>query len=692
MDADSARRSDNALQNPAPTTQSAWFLGLAAGLLALAAAMFGALEVHQSGDTWISLAAGRQIAELGHVPTTDSFSYTFDGQPWINQNWLSHLLMWHGYETSPAALVYIHWARLTVTFALVLLAVRVRSQSWIAAAIATAVVAVGCRNFLSIRDAAVALFCLAALALMLQLIDAYRRARWPAIIGCGLVLVFWSMVHGSFVFGYAVVAAFVLCAFMQRAWTSDPTRPRPIALIGLAVVALAAAGATIVFGPFGIENFTHPGVVGESRLWRIISEWRSPFMTVNAGTHSVLRFWIIVGSLPVLFLLSAFVPRESGTRRGPGVQSHAARVNLFDIVVLCGALALSLWARRFAPFFYILGAAPLAGWLSVRLRPGAPELRQRFRSGLAIGCLAGAAALLWVNVNWIQEQLIDPFKSRPEFNLLERFTRLDAAPTEAFRFLNENKLGVRLFTEWEMAGPAMFFVPKAKVFIDGRAQQVYDQKHFERFMQLDSARDPNTIRATLDDFRTEAVLLRKLPENGAIYNAVNGSATWSAVCGDNDYALFLRMDGDALRSLVDRLREGKAWFPETGWGWVSRGWVYKTLGPEGLESAVDAWKKGVSLDPLAGIAAWPEIMIGMATLGHPDQLREYFAGQIRAVRSPEYLLPEEQRQMLVKFIQDLSRLPGSQPAKAADNRPGPRPNAPRTPRENPPAGPPAPKP
>ena len=108
MDADSARRSDNSLQNPAPTTQPAWFLGLAAGLLALAAAMFGALEVHQSGDTWISLAAGRQIAELGHVPTTDSFSYTFDGQPWINQNWLSHAGYWWLYEhVAPSATVYV---------------------------------------------------------------------------------------------------------------------------------------------------------------------------------------------------------------------------------------------------------------------------------------------------------------------------------------------------------------------------------------------------------------------------------------------------------------------------------------------------------------------------------------------------------------------------------------------------------
>jgi hypothetical protein len=63
-------------------------------LLFLAATAFGILEVHSSTDTWIGLAAGRQIYTADEFPKTDTFSYTFNGEVWYNQNWLTHLFQY----------------------------------------------------------------------------------------------------------------------------------------------------------------------------------------------------------------------------------------------------------------------------------------------------------------------------------------------------------------------------------------------------------------------------------------------------------------------------------------------------------------------------------------------------------------------------------------------------------------------
>ena len=140
--------------NTAENSKSAFALRilLFAGpvLLYLGATAFGVSEVHFSTDTWIGLAAGRQILTSDEFPKTDTFSYTFNGQVWYNQNWLTHLIQYWLYAyAAPNAVVYGTWALSASVFLLVMLATYWRSGSWFAALLAAGVVGVGCREFLS---------------------------------------------------------------------------------------------------------------------------------------------------------------------------------------------------------------------------------------------------------------------------------------------------------------------------------------------------------------------------------------------------------------------------------------------------------------------------------------------------------------------------------------------------------------
>jgi hypothetical protein len=50
-----------------------------------------AVRLPADTDTWWHLRSGQYILENGSVPTTDPFSHTKAGQPWIDHGWLNSL-------------------------------------------------------------------------------------------------------------------------------------------------------------------------------------------------------------------------------------------------------------------------------------------------------------------------------------------------------------------------------------------------------------------------------------------------------------------------------------------------------------------------------------------------------------------------------------------------------------------------
>src|SRR5262245_26239185 len=71
-------------------------------------------------DTHWHITVGKWIQAHGSVPTTDSYSFTFAGQPWIAKEWLAQVLMalaydlggWGGVTALAAAAVGVAFALL----------------------------------------------------------------------------------------------------------------------------------------------------------------------------------------------------------------------------------------------------------------------------------------------------------------------------------------------------------------------------------------------------------------------------------------------------------------------------------------------------------------------------------------------------------------------------------------------------
>jgi hypothetical protein len=582
---------------------SPWLLRLAwAGvvLFFVAACAWGVLEVHYSTDTWIGLAAGRQIMTEPRFPKADTFSYTFYGQPWFNQNWLSHVFFWSLYSSlGSTALVIGTWAVSVGTFTLVLGATWFRSRSWLAAFLAAAMVAIASRDWLSIRPATIQFFFLAAAWISLSaLLGQGERRRWWPIAFLLVVFGIWPHAHGSFVIGFAMLGLFLGCAaaagLLGRIWPAEAAISLPQG-IAMACVGVVTAILGVVLSPYGIENFTHSFKVVESDVFRQVGEWLPPYRP--GQFPGVTRFWIflaVAGTSPLVLMVLRGLDRQPAARRAEEADSataasrrrrsrreskalrsdraaqasNAQMVGLhalfFDLASVGIGLYMAMFARRFAPLFYIVATPVLVSWIVLLARPLSLRMRRFCWTALMLGAWVGGLASVVVTSYYAHRELAVGVPHDSKYDLLDRVTLNFNTPQPALEFLRRNGLKPNVMTEWKTAAAIMFEVPGARVFIDGRAQQVYDEGHFLTYTTL--LRDPppsaEFVAGVLDRSKTEAILLPKWKTLLRLGELVNREPEWVRVLDEPKSAIWVRRESPLLDELIRRERAGDLWWPD----------------------------------------------------------------------------------------------------------------------------------
>jgi len=606
-----------------------WYAGPV--LLFAASLCYGVLEAHPVNDTWIGLAAGRQILSSKEVPLTDSFSFSVAGKPWYNQNWLTHTAQYWIYDRiGHDAVIIANWIMAGLIFVMVVLAAYWRSGAWTGALMAGSVTALGCRDFLSARPATAGFFCLAALwTLLCRLESQGSKRRWTPIALLMPLFLVWGNMHGSFIFGYAVVGLYVtlwgVLRISKRGAVLNAGQ-----IVTLATVVGAAAALTVMFGPFGLDNFTHGQKVASSAVWRDVAEWQPPYVGGHNFPH-MWRFWtILAGAAALLTLAGALRMLNPKVDQARDMRA-TLRITPFDIIMVGLGLAMTLWARRFAPIFMIFGT-PVFLLLVLRLlHPLTPARKQKLiglalsASGVGGMCIgAGAAYKAYAD-------LVEPYRNLPDCSLLERVTYHVDQPLEAYNFIDNNKLQLRLTAEWSVAGAVMLYAPTAKVFIDGRAQQVYEETHYRQYQALFVATNtPHKILyRLLDEIGADSVLVRNWERGANLWTALEESADWSPVVIYPTYRLYLRNRGDPIEKLGELLRAGGAWWPDADMSEVARGFVWKALRNPEPERAIHAWKTALRKNPSSGRICFMPLTRTMIELGRQSEARQLLKAYLR---------------------------------------------------------------
>ena len=243
-------------------------LPLLVAVLLIPAVLGSSLTIFNDGDVSWHIATGEWILDHRAIPHTDPFSFTWVGKPWVPIEWLSEVFYAGAYRlagySGVAALVT---AALVALHAIVYL----NAARWVRLALLPVVA----MDFVIIPMLLARPHVLTwpLLAFWTWLLGRAREQdRAPPLVAA-LVMALWANLHGGFVFGLAIAAAFGLEALLA---SPDKLRAlRQWALFG------AACLIAVFINGNGVEGVIHPLRFTQLQMLPLIDEWKpsSPKMT-----------------------------------------------------------------------------------------------------------------------------------------------------------------------------------------------------------------------------------------------------------------------------------------------------------------------------------------------------------------------------------------------------------------------------
>jgi hypothetical protein len=297
-------------------------------------------QLLNDGDTYLHITAGQWMLEHGQVLRSDPFSYTLGDSPWQAHEWLSEILMAAAFATGG-------WSGVVTLFALAagaaagLFAWALGRRLQGLALYATLVFALLC--LLPGLLARPHILALPVLILWSAgVISAAEAGKRPSLWLLPLMIL-WANLHGSFLFGLALLVPFALEAMLAF----------PDKRIALArnwgLFALAAVIAAMIT-PFGVDTLLLPlRLMGAENLARV-GEWQSPnslqLVPIELALAAVLYvFFLRGGRMPILRLLVLLGLLHE-------VLQHVRHEMLFGLVgalVIAGPLAETLRKSEIVP-------------------------------------------------------------------------------------------------------------------------------------------------------------------------------------------------------------------------------------------------------------------------------------------------------------------------------------------------------
>ena len=330
------------------------------------------------GDTWLTLVAGREIAEHG-LPRVEHVTLLGEGATWTDQQWLAQLAFYGAHQLAGMRLVVVADV-LLVLLALALAVGAARSSG--ASSRSTfligllAVLAGPWGWTIRAQSTALPLFT----GLLWLLVDAARTGVRRRTLLALPLLVLWANLHGSVVLGAALTMLLAGVTLVRRRG-AEPLLPA-LLLVGAPLCVLAT--------PYG---------------WDIVAYY--DLMLVDAPFADILREWqwsSPSATTALFWLLAAAAVGLLARRR------CRSRLDLFALLVLAVTFVGAVQAVRGVIWFALACAAILPVALDGILTRPDPSSR-RVNLAISLAGLAGLVAALLVAVArppaWFEQEWPD---------------------------------------------------------------------------------------------------------------------------------------------------------------------------------------------------------------------------------------------------------------------------------------------
>lgn len=473
--------------------------GVAAAWVALAVGL-PALVVALSPLSTVDLAYGIRTGQLvlsgGGIPRVDGFTFTAGGLPWVDQQWLAHVIFGWVFGLGGWTALQVLWvAMVAATVGLTARAAFVAGAglrtSVIVALAGFTVAAQG----LGLRAQVLGLLCLAVLLVLV----AGRRDRpnlmWLAVP----LLAAWANLHGSFVLGLALLAA----TFVDDRRNRSARRRDLVVLAGAAIATLA--------NPYGWDAWRYVVSIGtDPTISALVTEWRhtDPLQATGAAFY--------------LSVVGAAIVVAAGARRMG--RPRAGSLAWLGLLAVLGA-----WALR-AVAWWGIGAVPVVAVAASRLI-GAPTDRAGFlavpgeagRRRIPASIAAGLAVAIAIGL-----AVVAPAE--------QRLTEAPLGIAAAVRSVAASHRGVRVFDAERWGSWLELQVPDASYFADSRIELI-PASAWSDYVAVSGAQEG--WQAILDRWQVEALVLSDTDQAG-LMEAVASSVEWRVVHRDADGLVAVR--------------------------------------------------------------------------------------------------------------------------------------------------------
>ena len=466
-----------------------WYLAIIPSFLSFGFTMM------RGSDLWFHLAIGRWILEHKSLPLVDLWSFTRTGKPWLQHEWLTDLLFGTVAKLfGQYSLTYVKWVLLVATLLLLFRVVWRLSNEPLSSYLSILLGAAVAVPFLDLRPHLVTNL---LYVLLLCLLLPKKRPSWYL----PLLFLVWANLHGGFFFGLMALAILLSPAIVSG---PKPDRIRA-SLIWVSSALLA------LLNPSGLKAFAYPlkYAFDRSSAFKELDEWRPPF--VDVGTHSPLYpYAIAIFALATLYLLF---------RRWRGKEG----LNWAALGLGLLTLAMSLTSRRFIVLFALSQSLITGPALAVLLVPVMKRIPRLIAPALAAG----------LGLFWLYPYPLAPYA----FHYL---TAEDDFPVETCTFIEVNHLSGNVFSYYNWGGYLHLRTNgQMKVFIDGRADTVYDSETFRQYLTVQ--RFQPGWKKVIENSNAQYILWPRSSQGAPLAELVQ-SGQWKMLFDDFVSVLLVRTD------------------------------------------------------------------------------------------------------------------------------------------------------
>jgi hypothetical protein len=421
------------------STRRAFVAVLALGLFTMAAR--GVTDP----DVWWHLRTGQLMLQNHALFHSDPYSFTRLGQPWVNHEWLSQILMFSLYRVSGFGGLIVVFA-VIIAATLLLVFMRCPGRPYLAALI-TLWGAVASAPAWGVRPQ---MFSLLLASIFLVLLKA--SAKRPVLLWwTPPLMLLWVNLHAGYPIGLAFLALFLLGETVETAtqtapWSQSAPRLKNLALAFVLCLAL------VPLNPNGLRIYSYPfETLRSPAMQKFIQEWFSP------DFHDPMY-------LPLLLLLLALLGGLALAPRHPRLR-----------VLLLATVPAALRSMRHIPILVLVVVPILASlteaWLQQR---AAGRLLQ---AGQIHPSMRIALTNVLVLIAFVVFMLV---RVRQVVRTQEQ-TEAQHFPQAAAAFLSRESPPGPILNHYNFGGYFIWkLYPQYQVFTDGRAD-VYGDRFMDEF-------------------------------------------------------------------------------------------------------------------------------------------------------------------------------------------------------------------